>query len=311
MIKCVCFPKKSRKLWVQNTNGSRFFPFPGLDQSFFMLFRAYTACKYRPSPAYFVPFQAINIDMADRLEGSMQRFLDDQLYTIPRELTVVQVLDLPSLQQNLQQILQDSFDQQYRPLEAKIKRDIEEMGKNVERKEAEIRTLVEGKQRELEGLKGEMMGNMQKQTQFVGEIERIAGEIGSGITQSYHQARDEIWQMHEKVMECDQMARNLFSEIEKKQMKADIVGDIEVEGGDKVTFELNNRKMYCLEGCVLRFLSPDDTLYFSGLIEPVVPGYQKAKVFAQIPDNFVPDISYQVAVWRNDAVISKSVQFVA
>lgn len=276
-----------------------------------MLFRAYTACKYSPSLAYLLPFQPINIDMADRLEGSMQRFLDNQLSTVPRELTVAQVLDLPALQQSLQQTLQESFEQQYRPVDAKIKQEIEEMGKTAERKVAEIRGVQQGKLRELEELKGKMRESQQNQDQFVGEIERIVGEKGLGITLSHNQAREEIRQMHEKIAECSQIARQLFSDIERKKIKAEIRGEIDVGGGDQVTFEVNNRKIYCLEDCVLRFLGPDGNPYFSGVIEPVVPGYQKATVTAQLPADLAPNNTYQVAIWKNEAVISNFVSFAA
>jgi hypothetical protein len=249
--------------------------------------------------------------MADRLEGSMQRFLDNQLNTVPRELTVAQVLDLPALQQSLQQTLQESFEQQYLPVDAKIKREIEEMGKTAERKVVEIRALQEGKLRELDELKGKMRESQQNQDQFVGEIERIVGEKGFGIAQSHNQAREEIRQMHEKIAECSQIARNLFSEIERKQFKAEIRGEIEVGGGDQVTFNVNNRKIYCLEDCVLRFLGPDGNPYYSGVIEPVVPGYQQANVSAQLPADLAPNNIYQVAIWKNETVISRSVPFLA
>lgn len=247
--------------------------------------------------------------MEDRLEGNMKRFLDTQLSTIPSELTIAQVLDLPALQQTLQQTLQDSFEQQYRPLEGKIKREIEEMGKTAERKVGEIGTLLEGKRTELEGLKGKMRESQQSQTQFIGEIERIVCEKGNQMAQSYNQAREEISQMHDQVLKMDQDARNLYFEIEKRKMKAEIQGEIDTEGGDKVTFVLNNRKMYSLEGCLLQFSGSDGNTLYSGTIEPAVPGYQTAKVLAQLPDNFTPNIEYSVAVWRNNTVISNSVPF--
>lgn len=248
--------------------------------------------------------------MVDRLEANMQEFLDNQLSLLPRQLRIAQIVDQTALQNGLQQSQKELFEQTFRPVEGKMKRDVEEMKKAAEAKVAEIRRAETAGLQELEGLKGQIQAQMDNQERLVGEIARVVEEKSTALATSHHQARTDIYEMRQTVAGLKQSTETLSTLIQKKQIKAEIKGEIDNPGGDRVKFQVLNKKMYCLDHSVLRlFNSYDQSVYWSQEIVPVIPGHAQLEVSALLPEDFPPNVDYDVAIWMNGKVISNSVQY--
>ena len=241
----------------------------------------------------------------------MQKFITNQLSQFPTQLTIAQVVDQPALQSGLQQALQGAFEQQYGPVEQKMKRDVEEMKRAADTKVAEIRKTQTAGLQELTGLEGQMRGQMENQERLIWEIERVVGEKNTALTYSHNQATAQIYDMQGRIRESMQRMTELKDRIEEKQRKLEIQTEIDIPGGDRVKFTVFNRKLYSFDDAVLRFLAPDYSSYYSdGVIEPTIPGKASIEVSAPLPKEFPPNVAYQVAICRKDEVISNYKQFI-
>jgi hypothetical protein len=247
--------------------------------------------------------------MADGFEGKMQKFLNDLLATLPQEVTIAQEIDVNGLQQGLAKSIQDSFDQRYQGAEQEIKKRVEDMGREAEAKAREIGKSQEAKQQELKKLLEEVKGQQDEQGNLIQQIEKAVGRKSEELANSHNHIREEIEQMRRTIAQILQQTNELNGQIQQKQMKAVIQGDIDTEGNGRVKLTVLNLKAYCLENCILRFYAGNEAYCDSGVMEPAVLGGQVSEVTAMLPAELQPNITYQVAIFRGDKAISNYVQF--
>ena len=248
--------------------------------------------------------------MADAFEANMQKFLTELVATLPQEVTIAQDIDVNALQQGLSRSLQDSFDQRYQAAEQEIRKRAEDMVKEAAAKATEIAKSQETKQLELKKLVGELRGQQDQQGNLIQEIERVVGRKSEELSHSHDQIRVEIEQMRGSIEQISQQTNELYGQIQQKLMKADIQSDLVPTGDDRVKLAVFNRKIYCLENCVLRFFPSEGNHCDSGVLEPVVLGGQASEVTAALPAELMPNVTYNVAICRSDRVISNYVQFI-
>lgn len=245
----------------------------------------------------------------DAFETTMQQFLNELVATLPQEVTIAQEIDVNALQQGLSKSLQDSFDQQYQAAEQEIRKRVEDMANEAAAKATEIGKSQEAKQLELKKLLNELKGQQDQQGNLIQEIEKVVGRKSEELSHSHDQIRAEIEQMKAAVEQISQQTNELYGQMQQKQMKADIQSDIETIGDDQVKLTVFNRKIYCLENCVLRFFFSADSHCDSAELVPAVLGGQTGVVTTALPTELVPNVTYSVAICRSGKIISNYVQF--